>query len=324
MTNHSTQPHSIIPPVDRELIKKELTQELFVRTTNKAGNEIYAFRAEQAPHTMREVGRLREESFRAGGGGTGMDCDIDDFDTMPDGYTQLIVWSPELETIMGGYRYILGEEVLKHPERTNALATSHMFSFSQEFIRDYLPYTIELGRSFVSNEFQSTRAGGLSIYTLDNLWDGLGALTVIYPQIKYFFGKVTMYQNFDKYCRNLILKFMDLYFHDDKRLVYPISPLPIDIPAEEVDRIFVQNDLRTDYKALKMEVRKHNFNIPPLFSAYLSLTPKIKIFGTAINDEFGDVEETGLLTPIADIVSEKKERHIDSYHTSQIPFSASL
>lgn len=307
----------IIAPIDRQLIRQELTPELFVRTTNKSNNEIYAFRAAQAPHTMREVGRLREESFRAGGGGTGLECDVDKYDLMDDGYVQLIVWNPELEKVMGGYRYILGEAVLRHQEQTDALATSHMFSFSEEFVRDYLPYTIELGRSFVSHEFQTTRAGLMSsIYTLDNLWDGLGALTVIYPEIKYFLGKVTMYKTYDKYCRNLILKFMEIYFGDKDQLVRPMNPVEVDIDPEEIDRLFVKNDLKSDYRTLKAEVRKHNINIPPLFNAYMSLTPKIRIFGTAINDEFGDVEETGLLTPIADIIPEKKERHIDTYqHT---------
>ena len=220
----------IIAPIDRQLIRQELTPELFVRKTNKSNNEIYAFRAAQAPHTMREVGRLREESFRAGGGGTGLECDVDKYDLMDDGYVQLIVWSPELEKIMGGYRYILGEAVLRHQEQTDALATSHMFSFSEEFVRDYLPYTIELGRSFVSHEFQTTRAGLMSsIYTLDNLWDGLGALTVIYPEIKYFFGKVTMYKTYNKYCRNLILKFMEIYFGDKDHLVVPMNPVEVDI-----------------------------------------------------------------------------------------------
>ena len=267
---------------------------------------------------MREVGRLREESFRAGGGGTGLECDVDKYDLMDDGYVQLIVWSPELEKIMGGYRYILGEAVLRHQEQTDALATSHMFSFSEEFVRDYLPYTIELGRSFVSHEFQTTRAGLMSsIYTLDNLWDGLGALTVIYPEIKYFFGKVTMYKTYNKYCRNLILKFMEIYFGDKDRLVVPMNPVEVDIDPEEIDRLFVKNDLKSDYRTLKAEVRKHNINIPPLFNAYMSLTPTIRIFGTAINDEFGDVEETGLLTPIADIIPEKKERHINTFQNTR-------
>ena len=306
----------IIKPVSKELLKAELTEDRRLRMTNKSNNQIYIITHQNAPNVMREIGRLREIAFRAAGGGTGLSMDIDEYDTMEHPYKQLIVWNPEAEEILGGYRYLLGTDVRFDEAGVPILATSHMFHFSDAFIKEYLPQTIELGRSFVTLEYQSTRAGSKGLFALDNLWDGLGALTVVMPNVKYFFGKVTMYKTYNKYCRNLILKFMEIYFGDKDQLVVPMTPVEVDIDPEEIDRLFVKNDLKSDYRTLKAEVRKHNINIPPLFNAYMSLTPKIRIFGTAINDEFGDVEETGLLTPIADIIPEKKERHIDTYqHT---------
>ncbi len=183
----------IIKPVDKALIKSELTLDKLLRKTNKSHNEVYVVTAQNSPNTMLEIGRLREEAFRTAGGGTGKAVDIDDFDSMENCCKQLIVWNPEAEEIIGGYRYIFGEDWKKDANGQPLLATSHMFHFSEKFMKEYAPYTVELGRSFVSLGYQNIRRNSKSIFALDNLWDGLGALTVLKPNCKYFFGKVTMY-----------------------------------------------------------------------------------------------------------------------------------
>ena len=184
----------IIAPVSADLIRQELTPDKLLRATNKGGNEIYVFHASTAPETMREIGRLREEAFRFYGGGTGRDCDVDEFDLADDGYRQLIVWDPAEGAILGGYRFMFGDEVqIDEATGRPRLATAELFEFSPRFLADYLPVTIELGRSFVSLPYQSTRMGAKSLFALDNLWDGLGALTVLNPAMKYFYGKVTMF-----------------------------------------------------------------------------------------------------------------------------------
>ena len=185
---------SIIPPIDKELLRKELTPERQLRMTNKSNNEIYVVTWHQAPNVVREIGRLREIAFRAAGGGTGKELDLDEFDTCENCYKQLVVWNPQEEEIIGGYRYILGTDVDVDEDGQPILATSHMFHFSDRFMKEYMPYTIELGRSFVTLEYQNTsKNGSKSLFALDNLWDGLGALTVIKPNVRYFFGKMTMY-----------------------------------------------------------------------------------------------------------------------------------
>lgn len=302
----------IIDPIDPKLIKEELHDKRLLRITNKLNNAIYVFRGYECPNAMQEVGRLREHAFREGGGGTGKSCDIDDFDMMPDAYKQLVVWNPEHEAIIGGYRFINGIDVIKHPMGTDVLATSHMFNYNKEFVNEILPITIELGRSFVASQYQSTALASSSIYALDNLWDGLGALTVVHPKIQYFFGKVTMYANYNRLARNLILYFMDLYFKDERNLVTPKEPLEITL-EDKMKQIFSGTDLKKDYKNLKLEVRKLGINIPPLFNAYISLSPKLIRLGTAINHEFGEVEETGILVDIDQILEDKKQRHIDTY-----------
>lgn len=300
----------IIDPVDTELIEAELTQDRFLRHTNKAGNEIYVVDAHCAPNTMREIGRLRELAFRQAGGGTGKECDIDEFDTMEPPCRQLIVWEPESKLILGGYRFICGKDIKVDEAGRPRIATSHMFNFSDEFLKDYLPYTLELGRSFVRPEYQSSRAGAKAIYVLDNLWDGLGALTVVCPDIKYLFGKVTMYPSYIQKCRDMILYFMNKHFPDHDKLVSPITALHTDYVEADMEKLFTGDDFKTDYKILNSEVHKYGLNIPPLVNAYMSLSPTMRMFGTAINDEFGNVEESGILLAVSEILEEKKRRHI--------------
>lgn len=311
----------IIQPVETALIEAELTRERFLRTSNKGGNEIYVVNAHNSPNVMREVGRLREIAFRTAGGGTGKECDIDEFDTMAVPCSQLIVWDPDSKLILGGYRFICGRDIVLDDEGRPRIAMSHMFKFSDSFIKNYLPHTIELGRSFVRPEYQSSRAGAKAIYVLDNLWDGLGSLTVDYPDIEYLIGKVTMYPSYTARCRDMILFFLHKYFPDPDGLVLPIKPLRTETDAATLDAMFTGGDFKSDLRILNAEVRAHGHTIPPLVHAYMSLSPTMRMFGTAINDEFGDVEESGIFIAISEILEEKKRRHIDSYINCKNPLS---
>lgn len=304
---------AIIRPISKELIKSELTPEKQLRMTNKSHNEIYVITANNSPNVMKEIGRLREIAFREAGGGTGKSMDIDEFDVGENCYKQLIVWNPEAEEIIGGYRYMLGTDWKLNADRQPILATSHMFHFSDKFIDEYMPYTVELGRSFVSLEYQSSRMGSKSLFALDNLWDGLGALTVIRPNIKYFFGKMTMYPSYIRRGRDMILYFLKKHFDDKENLIIPMKPLKIETDERELKELFCEDDFKKDYRILNREIRKLGYNIPPLVNAYMGLSPTMKLFGTAINYGFGDVEETGILITVDEILEEKRIRHIDSF-----------
>ena len=189
----------------------------------------------------------------------------------------------------------------------------HIFSVSERFLKEILPETLELGRSFVSVGYQSTKAGAKALFALDNLWDGLGALTVVYPHIKYLFGKVTMYPAFGRENLDLILGFLNKHFPDSEELVRPIRPLATSAMTPEVQHVFSGESYKEDYRILNRIIREKGLNIPPLVSAYMSLSPTMRVFGTAVNDEFGDVEESGIFLTIAEILQEKKERHIETY-----------
>lgn len=295
----------LIEPVSRELIEKELTKERFLRDTNNAGNKIYVITAADSPNTMREIGRLRELAFRDAGGGTNEEVDIDELDLVEDGYRQLIVWDPTAKEIVGGYRYIVSRsEYPKH------LSTEHYFRFSDRFRSEILPYTIELGRSFVQPHYQGSRENPKGIYSLDNLWDGLGALIVQNPEVKYFFGKVTMYGDYNREARNMLIYFLRKHFPDNENLVEPIHPIELDIDNERMAAIFTGSTFAEDYKILSREIRARDETVPPLINSYMNLSPTMRVFGTVRNPDFGDVEETGILITIEDIYPKKAERHV--------------
>ena len=252
---------NLIDPIPTDKLLKELTRDIFIRPTNNASNEIYIFKGDDKPNLMAEVGRLRELTFRAAGGGTGKSLDIDEYDSGPYSYSQLIVWDP-LEN---------------------------------------------------QPEYQPSLSSRKGLFSLDNLWDGLGALVVMNTEYKYFFGKITMYSDFNKEARDLILSFMDHYFPDEENLVCIPSPIQrmFDCSAflHELDGL----EYKEGHKLLNSKVRELGENIPPLFNSYMNLSPTMRTFGTAINHHFGDVEETGIMVSIGDIYDQKKDRHVRSY-----------
>lgn len=304
----------IIDKVNKDLLEKELNNGKFVRNTNNGHNQIYIITHFDSPNVMREIGRLREVTFRHAGGGTGKSIDLDEFDLSEHPYKQLLVWNPAEREIVGAYRYILCKDA-EYINNEVKLATTELFHFSEKFCREYLPYTIELGRSFIQPDYQPSEQFRKGLFSLDNLWDGLGALVVDNPEMKYFFGKVTMYTDFNVAARDMILAFMNYYFPDKDNLVEPLKELKLGFKTDVTE--FLKSLEGLDYKAghivLNKNVRALGENIPPLVNSYMNLSSTMKTFGTATNPTFGDVEETGLIVTIADIFPTKKERHVATY-----------
>ena len=303
---------NIIDPIDRETLKRELTQDIFIRPTNNASNEIYIFKGDEKPNLMKEVGRLREVSFRAAGGGTGKPLDVDEFDSGPYSYSQLIVWDPSENAIVGGYRVVLCKDT-QDTEGHFHLSTTEIFQFSERLKRDYFPYAIELGRSFVQPEFQPSVGSRKGLFSLDNVWDGLGALVVMHPEMKYFFGKITMYTDFNREARDTILRFMHHYFPDPDGLAIVDSPVVLEYECKDFMEKLQGLDYKDGHKLLNTTVRDLGENIPPLFNNYMNLSPTMRTFGTTTNSHFGDVEETGIMVTIQDIYDQKKDRYVLPY-----------
>ena len=304
----------IIAPVDKQILKQELTIDLFLRPTNKAHNEIYVITAHNAPNVMREIGRLRELSFRSGGGGTGEEIDTDEYDYMEKPYYQLLVWDPVALEIIGGYRYLPGSEVDYDKDGQPKFVMSHLFTFSDKFIKEFIPYTIELGRAFVQPDYQTSKMGTKSLFALDNLWDGLGALIHSVKDARYFIGKVTIYNNYPVTARELIYEYMFRYFPDPDRLITPRTPIHVS-PKNKVlaKKLFVEKDSSSNYKALQKAVRAEGETIPSMFHAYIGLTDTMRVFGSIFDRSFGSVYETGIMITMADLLETKKARYIMPY-----------
>lgn len=301
---------NVIPPIPREILEKELTPDKLIRKTNAGNNQIYVVDYHNSPNLTLEIGRLREITFRDAGGGTGLSYDLDYYDTKENPFQQLIVWNPTDKEIIGGYRYLHCKEL--KPESDNLLHTPtfKLFKYSHEFLTDYIPYTIELGRSFVQPNYQPTNNIRKGMYSLDNIWDGLGAIILQNPDARYYFGKITMYPDYNREARDYILFFMDKYFGDRDGLVTPYEPIQLTTDIELLRNTFNNDVYEKDYKILIQKVRGLGEQIPPLVNAYMNLSSTMKFFGTAINSEFGEVEESGILITIADIYGMKIERHL--------------
>ncbi len=304
----------IIDPVSVELLKAELTPEKKLCDTNKAGNEIYVVDGIDSPNVLLEIGRLREVAFRDSGGGTGLSVDLDEFDTTTDRpYKQIIIWDPEASAIIGGYRFILGPDVKMQEDGQPHITSSHMFRYSDRFIRDYLLHTMELGRSFVTPEYQSSKAGAKAIFALDNLWDGITAVILQHPNIMYLLGKMTIYPTYDKSCRELIEHFLWKHFPDPDELARPKQPVDVEVDGRLLNLILKDDDFKSDYRNLKEAIRKLGSGIPPLVNSYMNTSPTLRMLGTGINDEFFDAYDTGILVCYDEMYAEKRDRHREPY-----------
>lgn len=303
---------NIIEPIDRKILREELTSDKMLRRTNAGENVIYLVDANDSPNMMLEIGRLREYTFRMAGGGTGEEVDIDEYDKGPTPFKQLIVWSEEHEELVSAYRYILGKDVPLDANGYPHTPTSKLFQFSEEFIQNQWQETIELGRSFVQPKYQATVSLRMGFFSLDNIWDGLGTLIVDNPEMKYFIGKMTMYNNYNRVARNLILSFLEKHYKGDFNLIKPFDPVVIEKNEKDL-KSFFKNSITEDFKLLNKYIRDLKESIPPLIKTYISLSPTMQYFGASANKEFGDVEEIAIIININDIYDEKKKRHIDSY-----------
>ena len=305
---------ALIDPIDREVLKSELIDKKFLRPTNKAGNKIYIVTAHDSPNVMREIGRLRELSFRAGGGGSGNEIDTDEYDFLEKPYKQLIVWDPDAEEIIGGYRFIFGPDVAVDEQGQPGFVMSHLFTFSQQFVTEFMPHTIELGRAFVQPDYQTTKMGLKSLFALDNLWDGLGALIHSIKGVKYFVGKVTVYKEYPVLCRELIYEYLYKHFPDKDGLVKPIDPVEVSKQSQKIAKtVLLDEKADADYKLLNKAIRAEGQNIPAMFNAYIGLTDTMRFFGTIKDDEWGSVYESGIMVTMDDLLETKKQRYIQPY-----------
>ncbi|MFI3296537.1 MAG: GNAT family N-acetyltransferase [bacterium] len=305
----------IIAPIATELLKSELTAEKLLRKTNKADNEIYVVNYKNAPNVLREIGRLREESFRPLDCGSGKDCDLDYFDLEDDACQQLIVWNPEEEDIVGGYRFTIWADSKIKPNGQPNVNTAHLFNFTEEFVKEEFAHGLEMARAFVQPKYQGRQMGRKSIFALDNLWDGIGGLLAKDANLKFMIGKVSVFPSSPEISRNAVIYYLDKYFKDQKGGLSPKDAV-LCTPEQiaEYEAIFGQGTAKENYIKLNTFVRSHNDVIPPLIHSYIELSSSMKTYGTAIFEDLGGCIDVCIKITVADIYPEKYERYINSYN----------
>lgn len=302
----------IIEPIDVALLKSELNEKTFIRATIRGNNEIYVVNNETAPNVLKEIGRLREVAFRAVGGGSGTPCDLDHFDLEDKACFQLVVWNPEADEIIGGYRFTKWALASFHENGQPYVNTEHLFDFSQKFLDEYFPYCLEMARAFVQPKYQSAQMGRKALFALDNLWDGIGAIVASDPSVRYLAGKVTIYSSSPELSRKAMVYYLDKFFGDREGLITSKNPERWTAEqAEMFDAMFTGASVKENYQILNNFVKSMGDTIPPLIHSYIGLSDTMKTFGTTFDPDFGDCYDTAMMITIADIYPEKFSRYIE-------------
>ena len=292
---------AIAHPEDRKILKKAIEScQLLGETAD--GKLIYLYQHQQSSAIMREIGRLRELSFRAVGEGSGLRRDIDRFDSH---YQHLILWDKEDLEIVGAYRLADTAKILAEHGK-EGLYTASLFQFSDK-MQPYLAQGLELGRSFVQPRYWGKRS-------LDYLWYGIGAYLRQNPQVRYLFGGVSLSNTYPKAARDLMVYFYTLYFNDDQHTA--ISNSPYDLPPTVLQALqanFSGNNYAEDFVQLKHLLANMGVSIPTLYKQYSELCEpggvKFLAFGT--DPDFADCIDGLVLVDIHQIKAQKRARYLD-------------
>jgi hypothetical protein len=294
----------LIPPVPKEELEAELGHEK--RILRFRGIEVFALVGEEAPRTMLEIGRIREKEFRAVGAGRNVAADIDDLDTGPGAYRQLIAWDPEHRELVAAYRYMLCGDRKEGP-LSERLRTARLFDYSERFVRDYLPYSVELGRSVVNRE---ARRAVMGLFTV---WSGLGALVSEYRDLRYFFGTISVYTIYPRRAIEQLLRFLERDYADREGLLRPRAGLEWDCSPSSTFPF--TGDKAADQAALLAGFSASGLVVPPILLSYLGATDDLRYLATARDADFGDALECALLVPFASVNGKTRARFLDGYES---------
>lgn len=294
---------SIIRPIDKKILKYEVDMSDCIGAT-KDGKKIIITTNSNSPNILSEIARLRELTFRKVGEGTGRMMDMDKFDKL---YSHLIIWDEYTLEIVGSYRIGIGEELLVK-SGIGGFYTSTLFNFSEAFIENILPYSIELGRSFVQEKYWNTQA-------LDYLWQGIGSFLSKNPKVKYMFGGVSLSSNYSPYVISLIVFYFKKWFSSVQGLSsakknYTLTPKQI----KEYSKIFSGLNAKEDMKILKKILALHGFSIPVLYKHYSDLCYEggVCFLDFGIDPDFNNCIDGLILVDISKIREDKKKRYLES------------
>lgn len=290
---------TIAHPQDRKALKKELKQsELLGETAD--GKRIYLFDYQADSAVMREVGRLREVSFRCVGEGTGEKIDLDRYDSH---YRHLILWDEEELEIVGAYR--LAEAWKMNNSEDDQLYSSTLFNYSPS-MQQFFEQGIELGRSFVQPKYWGKRS-------LDYLWYGIGAYLKRHPEVRYMFGPVSLSNSYPQHAKDLLVYFYSLYFPDRDALGKSFTPYAIkQETTEDLQKLFCGNDYKEDFKTLKQQMDFLNCTVPTLYKQYADVCEEggVRFLDFGVDADFNFCVDGLVLVDMNYLKEKKRSRYI--------------
>ena len=295
---------NIIHPVDRKLLKAQLRKKDLIGLTNDE-KEIYFVDFISSPDVVKEISRLREITFRKVGEGTGNKADRDIYDK---NYKHLVLWDDDKLEIAGAYRIGFCREIISE-NGINGLYSSTLFNYSER-LTNRLDVSLELGRSFVQAKYWNTNA-------LSYLWQGLGAILLINPEIKFLFGGVSLSNSYLKEAKELIIYFYKKWFRADSNLAYAKNRFIISEKRnEELKNIFSSDDYKNEFKILKNMLKVYGHSVPTLFKQYSELCEKggIEFLDFGIDADFQNCVDGLIMVEVDKIKYSKKEKYINNHY----------
>ncbi|MBP9491245.1 MAG: lysophospholipid acyltransferase family protein [Aliarcobacter sp.] len=292
---------AIAHPVSRIDLLNELKKSKLIGQTSD-GKKIFLYDYIEDSIVLKELGRLRELSFRKVGEGVNKKRDTDKYDVY---YQHIILWDENELEIVGSYR-IGNSDFIFRNIGVKGFYSNNLFAYNEEFT-PYLKNSIELGRSFVQPKYWGTRA-------LDYLWFGIGAYLKNNPNIKYMFGPVSMSASFPSVAKDMMVFYYNHYYGLTADLVEPKVPYSYSNNLSEIKDIFDLNDKKKDFKFLKSTLANIGVTIPTLYKQYseIALDDGVKFLGFNVDNDFGDCVDGFILVEVEKIKDSAKQRYIEN------------
>ncbi|MFX4280830.1 GNAT family N-acyltransferase [Aliarcobacter butzleri] len=290
---------AIAHPVSKIDLYNELKKSPLLGQTND-GKKIYLYDYVEDSIVLKELGRLREISFRKVGEGVNKKRDIDKYDVY---YQHIILYDKNELEIVGAYR-IGNSDVIFKEFGTKGFYSNTLFQYNDEFMF-YLQNSIELGRSFVQPKYWGTRA-------LDYLWYGIGAYVKANPNIKYMFGPVSISGAFPAIAKDMLVFYYNYYYSSEKNLVEARTPFSYSSHIHDIKEFFTLEDKKRDFKSLKIALSNIGVNVPTLYKQYseLTLDDGVKFLDFNVDKNFGDCIDSFILVEIDKIKDSMKQRYM--------------
>lgn len=292
---------SIALPERKTEIKKYLQQAISLGRTPD-GKQMFLYSSPDTSPVLREIGRLREITFRAVGEGTGRRRDIDSFDYY---YQHLILWDEEDLEIIGAYRVIDSGSVLERHGKGERLYTGSLFSLDPER-HEFLSNGLEFDRSFIQQRYWGKRS-------LDYLWHGIGAFLANNPDYRYLFGPVSISNSMPQNAKDLLIYFYKLYFSDGEKTSCSKNPFNFSQSTGEIGKEFGGKDYRQDFKKLKSLLANMGTATPTLYKQYSELYQPggVRFLDFNIDQDFNNCVDGLVVVDLHKLKEKKRNRYVN-------------